>query len=302
MWRTVLLLSAENRVSNLGLLDNIRKVKKHFCRATASVYFEFREKVIPPQPIVSVFSPWWYSFRLAAMEALLTSCTSSSVVLAHAITANSFSRAQNPSFSFLLGGTSLKATWGLEASASSQSLESNLRSSRNAKRWSGFVTRCETGNGTVSAVRPTEWVQKQFELPGFSRGCHIITRGIISAVPEIKEFEIGIAHVFVLHTSCSLTINENASPDVPLDMEDTLNRIVPEGRHYRHLDEGLDDMPAHVKASMMGSSLTIPIRGGRLNLGIWQGIWLNEHRNYGGPRSICVTIQGQKRADGRVYK
>ncbi|BBM99651.1 hypothetical protein MPTK1_1g22760 [Marchantia polymorpha subsp. ruderalis] len=162
--------------------------------------------------------------------------------------------------------------------------------------------RCEVGSGTVSTVRPTEWFQKQFELSPFSRGCHIITRKIVNAIPEICEFEVGIAHIFVMHTSASLTINENASPDVPLDMEDSLNRIVPEGNHYRHLDEGLDDMPAHVKASMMGSSLTIPIKAGRLNLGIWQGIWLNEHRNYGGPRTICITIQGQKRADGRVYK
>ncbi|XP_057867353.1 uncharacterized protein LOC131074686 isoform X5 [Cryptomeria japonica] len=105
----------------------------------------------------------------------------------------------------------------------------------------------------------------------------------------------------VMHTSASLTINENASSDVPLDMEDTLNRIVPEGNHYRHLDEGYDDMPAHVKASMMGCSLVIPVRAGRFHLGIWQGIWLNEHRNYGGPRRICITLQGTRRADGRKY-
>jgi secondary thiamine-phosphate synthase enzyme len=146
------------------------------------------------------------------------------------------------------------------------------------------------------------WVQKTFELPAFKRGCHIITKHIYKAVPEVSEFRVGIAHIFVLHTSASLTINENASSDVPLDMEDALNRIVPEGNHYRHLDEGYDDMPAHVKASMMGSSLTIPITAGRFKLGIWQGIWLNEHRNYGGSRSICITIQGEKRADGRSFK
>ncbi|KAL3685306.1 hypothetical protein R1sor_003328 [Riccia sorocarpa] len=239
------------------------------------------------------------------MEALLTSCSCSSGVsvisrLKFTAGSNSFSRVRTRSSLLQAARTPRKTTRELDVSSSSpQSFKS--RTSRKETRLgrSGFVTRCETGSGTVSAVRPTEWVQKQFELPGFSRGCHIITRGIISAVPEIKEFDVGIAHIFVLHTSCSLTINENASPDVPLDMEDALNRIVPEGRNYRHLDEGLDDMPAHVKASMMGSSLTIPIRGGRLNLGMWQGIWLNEHRNYGGPRTICVTIQGQKRADGR---
>ncbi|KAH7420562.1 hypothetical protein KP509_13G012500 [Ceratopteris richardii] len=111
-----------------------------------------------------------------------------------------------------------------------------------------------------------------------------------------------MANLFVMHTSASLTINENASPDVPLDMEDALNRMVPEGHQYRHLDEGLDDMPAHVKSSMMGCSLTIPIRGGRFCLGIWQGIWLNEHRDYGGPRKICITLQGKPRSDGRLYK
>ncbi|KAG0561814.1 hypothetical protein KC19_9G094500 [Ceratodon purpureus] len=161
---------------------------------------------------------------------------------------------------------------------------------------------CEAGTETVSTTPGTVWVQRTFELPAFKRGCHIITKHIYNAVPEVSEFRVGIAHIFVLHTSASLTINENASSDVPLDMEDALNRIVPEGNHYRHLDEGYDDMPAHVKASMMGSSLTIPITAGRFKLGIWQGIWLNEHRNYGGSRSICITIQGEKRADGRVYK
>jgi len=161
---------------------------------------------------------------------------------------------------------------------------------------------CEAGTGTVSTSSGTEWVQRTIELPAFKRGCHIITQHIYRAVPEISQFRVGIVHLFVMHTSASLTINENASPDVPLDMEDTLNRIVPEGHQYRHLDEGFDDMPAHVKASMMGSSLTIPITSGRFSLGIWQGIWLNEHRNHGGSRSVCITIQGEKRTDGRVYK
>jgi len=112
---------------------------------------------------------------------------------------------------------------------------------------------------------------------------------------------MGLANLFVMHTSASLTINENASPDVPLDLNDSLDRIVPEGRQYRHLEEGLDDMPAHIKSSLMGASLTIPIQHGRLALGMWQGIYLNEHRNYGGSRSVCVTLQGRKRTDGRKY-
>lgn len=161
----------------------------------------------------------------------------------------------------------------------------------------------EAYSNDVSGSVPsnTEWVQKVVELEPYGRGCHIITDKVYRAVPEIKIFQVGLANLFVMHTSASLTINENASPDVPLDMEDSLSRIVPEGHHYRHLDEGLDDMPAHVKSSMMGCSLTIPIRGGRFCLGIWQGIWLNEHRNYGGPRKVCITIEGVKRPDGRMY-
>ncbi|CAI5531829.1 unnamed protein product [Closterium sp. Naga37s-1] len=151
----------------------------------------------------------------------------------------------------------------------------------------------------AEAAGKTVWFQKTIELPPYKRGCHIITSHIMRAVPEIAEFRVGIANIFVLHTSASLTINENASPDVPLDMEDALNRIAPEGNHYRHLDEGYDDMPAHVKSSLMGCSLTIPIMSGRFKLGTWQGIYLNEHRNYGGARQLCITIQEEKRADGR---
>eukprot|EP00245_Coleochaete_scutata_P017961 TRINITY_DN908_c0_g1_i3.p1 TRINITY_DN908_c0_g1~~TRINITY_DN908_c0_g1_i3.p1 ORF type:complete len:122 (-),score=21.61 TRINITY_DN908_c0_g1_i3:80-445(-) len=121
-------------------------------------------------------------------------------------------------------------------------------------------------------------------------------------MPELSQFQIGIAHIFLMHTSASLTINENASPDVPLDMEDALNKLVPEGNHYRHLDEGYDDMPAHVKSSLMGCSLTVPVNNGRLALGTWQGVYLNEHRNYGGSRQLLVTVQGQRRTDGRSYK
>lgn len=162
---------------------------------------------------------------------------------------------------------------------------------------------CNAYSNDVSISIPsnTEWSQKVIELEPYRRGCHIITDKIYRAAPEIQSYQVGLANLFVMHTSASLTINENASPDVPLDMEDSLNKIVPEGHHYRHLDEGLDDMPAHVKSSMMGCSMTIPIKGGRFCLGIWQGIWLNEHRNYGGSRKICITIQGVKRSDGRTY-
>eukprot|EP00898_Chlorokybus_atmophyticus_P004880 jgi/Chlat1/5393/Chrsp35S08988 len=156
-------------------------------------------------------------------------------------------------------------------------------------------------SGAVPSTTGTQWFQKTITLPAYKRGCHVITRPILAQLPELREFEIGLANFFVLHTSASLTINENASPDVPLDLADSLDKIVPEGNHYRHLDEGLDDMPAHVKSSLMGASLTIPISSGRLNLGTWQGLYLNEHRNYGGPRQVCITIQGQKRADGRSY-
>ncbi|KIZ05328.1 hypothetical protein MNEG_2630 [Monoraphidium neglectum] len=145
------------------------------------------------------------------------------------------------------------------------------------------------------------WSQRTISLPQHRRGCHIITNKIYEAVPEIAEYEVGLANIFILHTSASLTINENASPDVLLDLNDSLDRLAPEGKMYRHDDEGPDDMPAHVKSSLMGASLTVPISKGRLALGTWQGVYLNEHRDRGGSRSIVITLQGQKRADGRAY-
>lgn len=162
---------------------------------------------------------------------------------------------------------------------------------------------CVSANATAAdrAAPTTEWFQKTLTLPDMRRGCHVITRQIVQQIPELSGFEVGMANFFIQHTSASLTINENASPDVPLDLNDALDKIVPEGHHYRHLDEGLDDMPAHVKSSLMGPSLTIPIQHGRLALGTWQGIYLNEHRNYGGSRSVVVTLQGLKRSDGRKY-
>lgn len=137
------------------------------------------------------------------------------------------------------------------------------------------------------------WIQKQIRLPALPRGFHIVTREVLSEVPELSQIETGLMHVFIMHTSASLSINENADPDVPVDLEMSFNKIAPESFPYVHTCEGPDDMPAHVKSSMIGNSLTIPISGGRLCLGTWQGIYLCEHRNHGGSRRLVVTIQGE---------
>ena len=138
------------------------------------------------------------------------------------------------------------------------------------------------------------WHQRQIQLPAFPRGFNLITDHVVGAVgEEIARTKIGLLHVYIMHTSASLTINENADPDVPYDMEASLNAIAPEDFPYRHTVEGPDDMPAHVKASMMGSSVTIPITDGRLCLGTWQGIYLCEHRNRGGRRKLVLTLQGE---------
>jgi secondary thiamine-phosphate synthase enzyme len=137
------------------------------------------------------------------------------------------------------------------------------------------------------------WVQRQLQLAPRPRGFHLITRDVLAAMPELASVNTGLLHVFILHTSASLTINESASPDVRVDLETSLDRLAPE-RHpsYTHTDEGADDMPAHVKASLLGPSLTIPVSGGRLVLGTWQGIQLAEHRDHGGARSLVVTLHG----------
>jgi secondary thiamine-phosphate synthase enzyme len=140
------------------------------------------------------------------------------------------------------------------------------------------------------------WRQHEMTLPAMQRGCHLVTsliqREIASSLQGIK---VGLAHIFIQHTSASLTINENADPDVRTDMETFLNKVVPEGRSapWIHTDEGPDDMPAHCKSSMFGSSVTVPITNGRLNLGTWQGVWLCEHRDHGGRRRLVVTVQGE---------
>ena len=123
---------------------------------------------------------------------------------------------------------------------------------------------------------------------------HLITSEVVEGLPDLAELRVGLAHVFIRHTSASLTLNENASPDVRRDFETWFDVAVPEDLAWTHTLEGPDDMPAHVKASLMGPSLTLPIAGGRLALGTWQGIYLCEHRDRGGSRSLLVTLQGER--------
>jgi secondary thiamine-phosphate synthase enzyme len=137
------------------------------------------------------------------------------------------------------------------------------------------------------------WLQRQIVLRPHARGCHLITRDVLEALPELARIRIGLLHVFIQHTSASLTINENADGDVRTDLESSLNAIAPEDFSYVHTLEGPDDMPAHVKASLMGSSVSIPVADGQLLLGTWQGIYLCEHRNQGGRRSLVLTLSGE---------
>lgn len=137
--------------------------------------------------------------------------------------------------------------------------------------------------------------QKEILLSQRARGFHLITDEIVRQVPEIGEFEIGLAHIFIKHTSASLALNESYDPEVRVDMESHFNRMVPENAPYFvHTYEGPDDMPAHIKAALLGSSVSIPISGGRFNLGTWQGIYLCEHRNRGRQRRLVVTLSGRK--------
>jgi secondary thiamine-phosphate synthase enzyme len=137
------------------------------------------------------------------------------------------------------------------------------------------------------------WHQREITLRPRPRGVHLVTAEIAEALPELRELRIGLAHIFIRHTSASLTLNENASPDVRRDFEAWMNAAVPEDFAWTHTLEGPDDMPAHIKASLMGASLTIPISGGRLALGTWQGVYLCEHRDRGGARSLLVTLTGE---------
>jgi secondary thiamine-phosphate synthase enzyme len=137
------------------------------------------------------------------------------------------------------------------------------------------------------------WLQKEIELAPRTRGFHLITAEIEDQLSEIRQLMVGVAHIMIKHTSASLTINENADPSVRVDMESHFNEYIPENApYYRHTAEGPDDMPAHIKASLMGSSVTVPITHGHFNLGTWQGIYLCEHRNRGGSRRIIVTLTG----------
>lgn len=139
-----------------------------------------------------------------------------------------------------------------------------------------------------------EWIQKEFSLKARPRGFHLITREVLEQLPELREIETGILNLFIQHTSASLTINENADPDVRGDMERHFNHSVPENApYYEHTLEGADDMPAHIKGSILGSSLSIPVGHGTLRLGTWQGIYLCEHRNHGGARRIVATLFGK---------
>lgn len=138
------------------------------------------------------------------------------------------------------------------------------------------------------------WIQKSIRLPAFPRGFHLITREVVQQLPEFADIRVGLLHLFIRHTSASLSTNENADPTVRHDMEAHLNHLVPEHvPYFRHTLEGPDDMPAHIKASLVGSSVMIPVREGQLALGTWQGIYLGEHRDAGGERLLIATQNGE---------
>jgi secondary thiamine-phosphate synthase enzyme len=137
------------------------------------------------------------------------------------------------------------------------------------------------------------WVQRSVTLGARERGFHLVTREIVDALPELSRVPVGLLHLLIQHTSASLALNENASPDVRRDFETWFSRAVPEGADYwTHTLEGDDDMPAHVKAALLGPSLTLPVSDGRLALGTWQGIYLCEHRDHGGERTVVATVWG----------
>jgi secondary thiamine-phosphate synthase enzyme len=141
------------------------------------------------------------------------------------------------------------------------------------------------------------WLQRTIHLSARPRGFHLVTGEVLEALPELQRVSVGLVHLLIQHTSASLTLNENASPEVRDDLETWFDRAVPEGAaHWTHTLEGEDDMPAHVKAALLGPSLTLPVAEGRLALGTWQGIYLCEHRDRGGPRSLVATVWGEIRA------
>ncbi len=139
----------------------------------------------------------------------------------------------------------------------------------------------------------SEWFQTEIQLKPRTRGFHLITDEVLVQLPELAKFKMGLLNLFIQHTSASLTINENADPTVRTDLESHFNHFVPENQaYYQHDYEGSDDMPAHIKSSILGAHLTVPITQGRMNLGVWQGIYLCEHRNHGGSRHLLATING----------
>lgn len=151
---------------------------------------------------------------------------------------------------------------------------------------------------SINSSHAMSWVQKEVQLKPKSRGCHLITDELLQSIhSDLQKFEIGMCNLFLKHTSAALTLNENCDPDVRSDMENAMNRIVPEDTNntglYKHADEGSDDMPGHVKSSLMGVSHTIPICNGRLNTGTWQGVWLHEFRDRASGRTVVVTINGK---------
>jgi secondary thiamine-phosphate synthase enzyme len=138
------------------------------------------------------------------------------------------------------------------------------------------------------------WLQREIRLDPRPRGFHLVTREVLAALPELRDVRAGLLHLFLRHTSASLTLNENASPDVRRDFASYFDEVVPEDAPYwTHTAEGPDDMPAHIKASLLGPSLSLPVSGGRLAVGTWQGVYLCEHRDHGGPRSLLATLQGE---------
>jgi secondary thiamine-phosphate synthase enzyme len=141
------------------------------------------------------------------------------------------------------------------------------------------------------------WIQREIEIDARPRGFHLVTRDVVGALPELGDVEVGLLHLLIQHTSASLALNENASPDVRRDFESYFNAAVPEDAPYwTHTLEGADDMPAHIKASLLGPSLTLPVRDGSFAVGTWQGIYLCEHRDSGGPRKLVVTAFGEPSA------
>jgi secondary thiamine-phosphate synthase enzyme len=138
------------------------------------------------------------------------------------------------------------------------------------------------------------WLQREIAFEARPRGFHLVTDEVVDALPELRSVKTGLLHLFMLHTSASLTLNENASPDVRRDFETWFRRAVPEDADWSHSLEGPDDMPAHIKASLLGAALTLPVARGRLALGTWQGVYLCEHRDRGGTRSVLATVFGEE--------